>query len=166
MISWMYLSLAYFPRLTHRCLGFFPSIFFHQHNQFFIWLHWWLRWWRISQEPRVRSLGQEDALEKGMATHSGILAWRILWTGEPGRLHSPWGRKESDTTERVTLRFTSLLYWLLVMFWSLPPCWGFLHCAFTWAGSIGPLWPCFSALRFSSYSGFLSKDRRSLMAFD
>ena len=40
------------------------------------------------QETRVRSLGQEDALEKGMATHSGILAWRILWTGEPGRLQS------------------------------------------------------------------------------
>ena len=34
-----------------------------------------------------------------MATHSGILAWRILWTEEPGRLHSPWGHKELDTAE-------------------------------------------------------------------
>ena len=37
-------------------------------------------------ETQVRSLGQEDPLEKGMATHSSILAWRIPWTEEPGRL--------------------------------------------------------------------------------
>ena len=40
------------------------------------------------QETGVRSLSQEDTLEKGMATHSSILAWRIQWTGEPGRLQS------------------------------------------------------------------------------
>ena len=39
------------------------------------------------QEIRVQSLGQEDALEKEMATHSSILAWEIPWTVEPGRLH-------------------------------------------------------------------------------
>ena len=38
------------------------------------------------QETRVRFLGQEDPLEKEMATHSSILAWRIYWTEEPGRL--------------------------------------------------------------------------------
>ena len=38
------------------------------------------------QETQVRSLGWEDALEKGMATHSSILAWKIPWTEEPGRL--------------------------------------------------------------------------------
>ena len=38
------------------------------------------------QETRVRSPGQEDPLEKEMATHSSILAWKILWTEEPGRL--------------------------------------------------------------------------------
>ena len=38
------------------------------------------------QETRVQSLGQEDPLEKEMATHSSILAWRISWTEEPGRL--------------------------------------------------------------------------------
>ena len=37
-------------------------------------------------ETQVRSLGWEDPLEKGMATHSSILAWRIPWTEEPGRL--------------------------------------------------------------------------------
>ena len=38
-----------------------------------------------------------------MATHSSILAWRIPWTEEPGRLYGPRGHKESDTTERLTL---------------------------------------------------------------
>ena len=50
-------------------------------------------------EKWVRFLGQEDALEKEMATHSSILAWRIPWTEEPGGLQS-MGSKESDTTER------------------------------------------------------------------
>ena len=40
------------------------------------------------QETRVQSMGQEDPLEKRMATHSSILAWRIPWTEEPGRLPS------------------------------------------------------------------------------
>ena len=39
-------------------------------------------------ETRVRSLGWEDPLEKGLATHSSILAWRVPWTEEPGRLQS------------------------------------------------------------------------------
>ena len=39
-------------------------------------------------ETWVQSLGQEDSLEKGMATHFRILAWRILWTEEPGGLQS------------------------------------------------------------------------------
>ena len=50
------------------------------------------------RETWVRSLGWEDPLEEGMATYSSILAWRILWTGEPGGLQ-PMGHKESDTTE-------------------------------------------------------------------
>ena len=40
------------------------------------------------RETHVRSLGQEDPLEKGMATHSSILAWRIPWTEEPEELQS------------------------------------------------------------------------------
>ena len=40
------------------------------------------------QETRVRSLGQEDALEREMATHSSILAWRIPWMEEPGGLQT------------------------------------------------------------------------------
>ena len=41
-----------------------------------------------TQETHVQSLGQEDPLEEGMATHSSILAWRIPWTEERGELHS------------------------------------------------------------------------------
>ena len=48
------------------------------------------------QETWVQSQGQEDPLEKEMATHSSILAWRILWTEEPGGLQS-MGSQESDT---------------------------------------------------------------------
>ena len=49
------------------------------------------------QETWVRSLGQEDPLEKEMATQSSTLAWRIPWREEPGRLQS-MGLKELDTT--------------------------------------------------------------------
>ena len=45
------------------------------------------------QKTQVWSLGQEDPLEKGMATYSSFLAWGIPWTEEPGRLQS-WGHKE------------------------------------------------------------------------
>ena len=45
------------------------------------------------QEMRVQSLGQEDALEKEMATHSSILAWEISWTKEPGKLQSMVSKK-------------------------------------------------------------------------
>ena len=58
-------------------------------------------------ETQVGSLGQEDPLEKEMATHSCILAWRIPWTEEPGLLQS-MGGKELDMTEQLTLNFTSL----------------------------------------------------------
>ena len=51
-------------------------------------------------ETWVQSLGWEDPLEEGMATHSSILAWKIPWTEELAG-YSPWGRKESDTIERL-----------------------------------------------------------------
>ena len=49
------------------------------------------------QETQVRFLGREDPLEKGMATHSNILIWRIPWMEEPGRLQS-MGLQELDMT--------------------------------------------------------------------
>jgi len=51
------------------------------------------------QEIQVLSLGWDDPLEKGMATQSSILAWRIPWIDEPGGLHTVHGITESDTNE-------------------------------------------------------------------
>ena len=56
------------------------------------------------QETQVPSLGQENPLEMGMATHFIILAWRIPWTEDPGRLQS-MGSQKSDTTEWLALSF-------------------------------------------------------------
>ena len=53
-------------------------------------------------ETWLRSLGWEDPLEKGKATHSSILAWRIPGTEEPGG-YNPWGHKELDMTYRLSL---------------------------------------------------------------
>ena len=53
------------------------------------------------QEMQIRSLGWEDALKKGMAIHSSILAWRIPWTEEPGGLQSMgWQRVRHETQLR------------------------------------------------------------------
>ena len=59
------------------------------------------------QETRVPSLDQKDPLEKGMATHSSILAWRISWAKEPIGL-CVWGHKESDTTEQLPFSLTCI----------------------------------------------------------
>ena len=61
------------------------------------------------QETWLQSLGWEDALEKGMATHSSTLAWRIPWTEEPGS-YSPWDCKESDTTEAIKWQQQIIMY--------------------------------------------------------
>ena len=66
------------------------------------------------QETQIRSLGWEDLLEKEMATHSSILAWRIPWTEELGGLQST-GRKESDTTERRHFAFTYGLHKVCIL---------------------------------------------------
>ena len=57
---------------------------------------------RVMQETQVSSLGQEDPLEKGMATHSSILAWRIPWKTSLVA-YSLWGCKELNTTKQLTL---------------------------------------------------------------
>ena len=64
----------------------------------------WLPWWQTVKNPPagqqtwVQSLGPENPLEKGTATHSSVLSWRIPWTEEPGSL-SAWGLKQSATTK-------------------------------------------------------------------
>ena len=51
-----------------------------------------------TQETQIQSLGQKDPLQKEMATHSSILAWKITWRGDPGGPQS-MGHKELDMTE-------------------------------------------------------------------
>ena len=60
------------------------------------------------QETWVQSLGWEDSLEKGRATHSSILAWRIPWTEEPGKLQSM--RLQRVRYDSVANTFTFTLY--------------------------------------------------------
>ena len=62
-------------------------------------------------ETRVQSLGWEDPLEKEMATHSSTLAWKVSWMGNLVG-YSPWGRKESDTTERLHYYYYYYGQWL------------------------------------------------------
>ena len=57
-------------------------------------------------ETQVQTLGEEDLLEKEMVTHSSILAWKIPWTEEPGRLQSMGSQRE------MTERFHFLYYFL------------------------------------------------------
>ena len=59
-------------------------------------------------ETWVQSLGQEDSLQKGMAAHSSILAWRIQWNSMVG--YSPWDGKESDMAKQLTHTFVYQLY--------------------------------------------------------
>ena len=67
------------------------------------------------QETQIQSLGEEEPLEKEMASHSGILAWEILQAEEPGGLYTPWGHRELDVTEQLTDRHThsNKMCWLL-----------------------------------------------------
>ena len=64
------------------------------------------------QETGIRSLGGEDAPEKGMETHSSILAWRIPWTKEPGRLQSTGSKRVAHdlaTKQQLQQRGSNLL---------------------------------------------------------
>ena len=62
-------------------------------------------------ETWVQSLGQQDPLEKEMATHFSILIWRIPCTEEPGGLPSV-GRKQSDMTEQLTLALLKMIKYI------------------------------------------------------
>ena len=84
----------------------------------------------------VWSLGQEVPLEKGMATHSSILAWIIPWIEEPGG-YTPWGLKESDITEWLTLSHTYYCFLYITLFLCsylfLRYYFFFIFCGFNWA---------------------------------
>ena len=90
------------------CFHFFTSM-----THFLV--AWMVKNLPAMQETQVSSLSWEDSLQKGMATHSNILAWRMPWTEEPGG-YSPWNHKESDTPKWLTLllfhdTFTSTSLW-------------------------------------------------------
>ena len=59
------------------------------------------------QETQVQSLGWEDLLEKEVATHCSILAWKIPWMEDPGRLYSPWGLQRVGHDWATSLYFNS-----------------------------------------------------------
>ena len=72
----------------------------------------YVSWTQVSiymRETWVRSLGWEDPLEEGTATHSSILAWRLPWTEETGG-YSSWGCKESDMTEWLSMCVCIYIY--------------------------------------------------------
>ena len=91
------------------------SFFFFFYPRYFI--AQWAKNLPAMQETWVWSPSREDSLEKDMAStlaHSSILAWRIPWTEEPGRLYSPWGPKSwtrlSDQTTTATMLLRSSFY--------------------------------------------------------
>ena len=70
------------------------------------------------QEAWVQSLGQEDLVEKEMTTHSSILAWKILWTEEPGRLQSTGlQRVRNDWVTSLSLQYLFFFFNYLSAFW-------------------------------------------------
>ena len=70
-----------------------------------------------TQETQVWSLGREEPLEEKMATHSNILAWKIPWTEEPGRLQS-MGSRELDTAERLNTHIDMYIWISKVIGWN------------------------------------------------
>ena len=63
---------------------------------------------------RVRSLGQEDPLEEGMATHSSILAWRIQWTEEPGGLQYMESQRSQTRLKQLSSNGSGIKWYLTV----------------------------------------------------
>ena len=90
------------------------------------------------QETQVSSLSREDSLQKGMATHSSILAWRMPWTEEPGG-YSPWSHKQLDTPEWLTL-FTFSWHIHIQFLWTVFISLGMEH----WMESLGHIIRCWT----------------------
>ena len=63
----------------------------------------WQRTLLPMRETRLQSRGREDPPEKGMATHASILAWRILWTEEPGGLQSMGTQSQTALSDQTTI---------------------------------------------------------------
>ena len=74
------------------------------------------------QETQVQSLDWEDPLEKEMATHSSVLAWRIPWTEEPGGLVHGVAKSWAQRATELPWEFIVFLWWCQVFLISLDPC--------------------------------------------
>ena len=108
-----------YPQITFYLFVIYPNTLWNQvlHcNMIFMFLCSYIESWAslvvqtvknppAMWETRVQPLGWEDPLEEGMATHSNILAWRIPM--DRGAWQATWGRKESDTTERLSTHIYS-----------------------------------------------------------
>ena len=95
----IHVLIRIYRTIQHTCLRLLYLWLIH-----LLGLPYQLIWWKnlpTMQKSQVRSLGREDALEKGMATHSSILAWRIPWTEKPGRV-------QSMGSQRVNIRTSDL----------------------------------------------------------
>ena len=107
-----------------RLLPFWPFVIFTNSSPTLFWtslVAWMVKHLPTMQETRVQSLGQEDLLEREMASHSSILAWKIPWTEQPGRLYS-MGSQRVRHDQATSLSFFSFSYFILVCFpWSLFP---------------------------------------------
>ena len=108
-----------------------------------------VKWLPAMQETWVRSLGQEDPLEKEMAPHSSTLAWKIPWTVKPGRL-------QSMGSQRVGHNWATSLYFLTVIllsiikpenFWASVPSYFWLY----------SLWPGCHSLEKGKYNNTFRK---------
>ena len=106
----MLLPLALPPSLPHLCwrqllvffLNYFPGRFCLPASL----VAQMVKHLPVMRETWVRSLGQEDLLEKGMATHSSTLAWKIPWMEEPGRLQSVGSQRvRHDRTTSISFHF-------------------------------------------------------------
>ena len=71
------------------------------------------------QEMQVHSLGQEDPLEEGLATHSSILAWRISWTEEPDRLQSMGWQRVGHGWVPFTSHGAHTIFLLVIVGWGI-----------------------------------------------
>ena len=120
------------------------------------------------QETQVWSPGQEDPLEKEMATYSSTLAWKIPWMEEPGGLQS-WGHKESDTTQRLRFHFSFISTFLLRLLPPPPSQQGVTVLKFSSVQSLSRVWlfaTPWTAARQASLSITISQSLLRLMSIE
>ena len=102
----------------------------------------------VMQKTWIQSLGREDTLEKGMATHSSILAWRIPWTEKPGRLQSMGSKRvrQDGATNTVQANFYSTFLDLMWYGWEIWLCMCGWVCLYSLPINATSKFSCFSLI--------------------